>query len=440
MKPEPKRRLVRASAALAAIAVLAALTARPIARWFESPPTLLSVARDVHERRFDAAEAGLKTFLGASPAHREANLLMAEVLLDRPNPRPLDALTHLDRLRSRDPKSRAVVQTLKGKALYGLSKFAAAEAAWKDALAADPNTAEAGWLLLQQYYVQDRLDEARALALKLSPGESDPIDRVRYLLELTREDVVKLASAGVIQWLEPAVKADPSDRASTLALGRARAREGQPEGLALLRAASAARPDSFDGWDALLGALVDSGEFDALARDLASVPASLASDPRLSIYRGLVAQGRREYPAAISAFKEALALRPDEPKLAHRLARALRLAGRDDEAKAVEQYENDLHAAHKELIALYKKTSEDRAVGLKPDPVLYQAFADLRERLGRPDEALAWHNLVLRDDPANLKSRLAAARLAAATGGRKTPGPPPPAAAASSRTGRPAVC
>jgi hypothetical protein len=33
-----------------------------------------------------------------------------------------------------------------------------------------------------------------------------------------------------------------------------------------------------------------------------------------------------------------------------------------------------------------------------PHPELYHRLADLRERKGRPDEARAWHRLMLRND------------------------------------------
>jgi hypothetical protein len=46
-----------------------------------------------------------------------------------------------------------------------------------------------------------------------------------------------------------------------------------------------------------------------------------------------------------------------------------------------------------------------------PHPELYHRIADLRERMGLSDEALAWHRLVLRDRPEDPISRAAVARL-----------------------------
>ncbi len=54
-------------------------------------------------------------------------------------------------------------------------------------------------------------------------------------------------------------------------------------------------------------------------------------------------------------------------------------------------------------------------LGTSPHPDLYHRLADLRERMGRDDEALAWHRLVLRDNPEDPISKEAAARLELAT-------------------------
>ena len=52
-----------------------------------------------------------------------------------------------------------------------------------------------------------------------------------------------------------------------------------------------------------------------------------------------------------------------------------------------------------------------KALGLTPHPELYQFLAELREKMGRFDEARAWHRLVLRDLPENAVSLAALDRL-----------------------------
>ena len=57
----------------------------------------------------------------------------------------------------------------------------------------------------------------------------------------------------------------------------------------------------------------------------------------------------------------------------------------------------------------YYETLSIQSLGISPHPELYQRLADLREKMGRIDEARAWHRLVLRDSAENAVS-LAALR------------------------------
>ena len=60
---------------------------------------------------------------------------------------------------------------------------------------------------------------------------------------------------------------------------------------------------------------------------------------------------------------------------------------------------------------LTTRTLAIKTLGLKPHPELYQRLADLREKMGRLDEAQAWHRLVLRDSPDDALSLAALERL-----------------------------
>lgn len=404
-------RLALGAAGLAAVAALA----RPVARLLEPSPTVTAALRQLREGRGDRAEATLGRVLAGRPGDRDAALLLARLWVERPGPRPEGALGLLKGVRPRDPRARASVLVLEGKAYSLAYRYREAEADWREALRLDPMTAEACWLLIQQYDLQGRSAEARRLAIRSAAVEPDPHDRARLLLEPAREDVERLAAAGLITRLAPVVRRDPGDRRSGLAYGRALVKEGRTaEGLALLRRLAAGDPLDPDGWDALLGGLADGGEVDALAAELAGVPAAVAAGPRLALYRGLTAQARQDAAAATAAFGEAVAARPHDPKLLHRLARALRLARRDDEAREVERREADANDALRELKEVYSQIAGVPTFGLSPEPLIDQRLAALRERLGHPDEALAWHRQVLRDDPQNSQSLEAVARLVAA--------------------------
>jgi hypothetical protein len=67
--------------------------------------------------------------------------------------------------------------------------------------------------------------------------------------------------------------------------------------------------------------------------------------------------------------------------------------------------------AFKQMRPLYTEALAVKTLGLAPHPELYHRLADLREKLGRFDEARAWHRLVLRDAPADALSLAALERL-----------------------------
>jgi hypothetical protein len=60
---------------------------------------------------------------------------------------------------------------------------------------------------------------------------------------------------------------------------------------------------------------------------------------------------------------------------------------------------------------VYYEFIEIKTLGVKPYPELHQRLASLRERMGRFDEARAWHRLVPRDSPGNALSLAALERL-----------------------------
>lgn len=383
-----------------------------LSAWFETPPTLAAISEMIHEGKYREAERGLALQLARHPDHRETNLLMAQLLIDRPNPQPEFALEHLRRVRSQYPPLRAAVLVQEGKAHYMAHRLVRSEAAWRDAVRTDPDVAEAGWLLIQQYYVQGRDDEVHALAMERHARETDPRDRVRYLLELIREDVDRLAAAGVIPWLEPAVQADPDDLHSALALGRALVKEGRAdEGFGLLRKARSKNAESVSPWVALLAALGDAGDIDALEKELGELPPSISARPVFEEYRGRIALERRRFADAVTSYQTALQERPRDPRLNFRMSRALRLAGQESRARHFEAIEAEINDTLKRQKDTYREASADPALGLEPRPEIYQRLAELRERLGKADEALAWHQLVLRDNPLDDASRKAAARL-----------------------------
>ena len=85
---------------------------------------------------------------------------------------------------------------------------------------------EAGWLLLQLYYKESRIEESRSLALRLHKNEQEPDDRVRLLLEPMRQDAEPLGAGGIILEFKKIVQDDPADVFASLAYYRAVAKNG----------------------------------------------------------------------------------------------------------------------------------------------------------------------------------------------------------------------
>ena len=97
----------------------------------------------------------------------------------------------------------------------------------------------------------------------------------------------------------------------------------------------------------------------------------------------------------------------------YRLCQSLRVAGRTGELPEFDQRSRLLRSAREQALPLYKEANAVSTLGTAPHSGLYHRLADLRERMGRPDEAMAWHKLVLIDQGDDPVSRSALARLVA---------------------------
>jgi len=408
-----------------ALAVLVGVAAG-VRSWVRLGPSIAGASALAEAGRFDEAEARLREILRADPDHPGANLLAAQVAIGRPDtsvadsggapdPAPaLAALDHLGRVRTRDPRAASLAQVCRGKAEHRLGRYDAAEASWLEALRLDPTVGEAGWSLLELYYLEGRPDDARRLALRLHEAEPDRRDRVQLLLELLRQDVQPPAPESLVALFAPIVARTPDDVGPAIALGLALVRTGESgRGLVMLRRTAERRPDRVDAWDAWLSGLDDAGQAEASAEVLGRLPGPIADSPRFARHRARVAQERGDWSAAADGYRRALADSPADGRSLYRLARILRRVGEAAEADRIDRRHRDREATIAESRAVYEAANADTTLGVTPHPDLYRKIADLREALGHPDEALAWHRLVLRDRPKDARSLAAAARLAA---------------------------
>lgn len=375
-------------------------------------PALSSIRALARAKQFDRAMAELEVYLRAHPRDSAAHLLMGQLATEPPDPRPDVALEHLARLRPPGPKEAARVRFFEGKAQYFKGRYDLAEAAWSEALRLDPAVPEAGWTLIDLLDKEGRVPEAHEIGMKLIEVEPDPLDRARILLNLARLDIDIVNPASQVIMFGPLAREHPENLALNLTLGQALVRDSRgAEGVEVLEASVRRFPDSAEAWDAWLTGLAGAFRPDRLAEEFERLPRSMAGDPRFAEHEGMVAQNARDWPRAVRAFRRAAEFEPYNGILWYRLRGALRQVKEPDELERVNRWYTSFEEAFKRMRPAYYEAVAIPTLGVSPHPELYHQLADLRERMGRPDEARAWHRLVLRDDPADAISLAALRRL-----------------------------
>ena len=375
--------------------------------------------------RYPEAQRKLADYLAADPTNPDARLALADTLMNLDPPRPAEVLKTLESFKPTSPAQSASAMVLRGKAEQALDHPSRAEADWKEALRRDPLVGEAGWLLLQLYYIEGRTGELRELALKLHKNEPEPHDRVRLLLEAMRPDAEPLAAAGVIPAFKNAVKANPDDTFAALAYYRALAKDGTgiDEAIGGLKGLVQRHPSDPACLDGLLFAMAKVGDLEGMGKALEGLPKEVAADRRFARYRGLLAENARDPNGAIAFYKTALEIDPSDREILHRLGESQKLANKTEDAEKTKSREADIEAARVELRGIKGQEAQEGKIGLfedamsrpnfgkNPDLSLYKSLAAIRERMGHPDEARAWHKLVLREAPEDAASLEAVGRL-----------------------------
>ena len=238
------------------------------------------------------------------------------------------------------------------------------------------------------------------------------------LLELLRHDARPPAPGSLVKLFEPVVRDHPGDLHSALALGLALTRAGQVEkGIDELRRVVKTHPDRVEAWDCLLTGLDESGQVDVMEEELERLPAGIAESPRLLKHRARIAQGSR-WKEAVELYRQAQRPSPTTASSSTGSAgpcgtsarRPRPTASRSDSAAETSPSRSSGPSTTRPprpATSASARTSE-----------LYQKIAETRERMQLPDEARAWHRLVLLDEPGNEVSLAALARLGT-EGGRR---------------------
>ena len=381
----------------------------------EPEPELDAVPNLIAAKQFDEVEKRLAQQLRVHPDDDSARILLAQIALGRPDPKPEQALQALEGVKTNQPGPLAIVLLNRGKAYSNLHDYEQAERCWREALKVDPKVPEAGWALLGLFYVQGRRVEAQELALKLHETEPDPRDRVQLLLELVRQDAMPLEPASVATNLEAGVKLHPRDLKTTIALARNLIKGSVfDRGLSLLRQSVLDHPDDHDAWDGLLNGLDAAGKYDEFSKTLANLPNALKSSPRFARHVGRDAQEKREWERSADAYLQAWNQGARDPELTYRLGRALRLANRTEAADRFEKKAQAMEAAKETILDLYQEANVKIGREFTPSADhlnVYQRLADHCEQRGLLNQALAWHRLVLKERPEDPISAEATRRI-----------------------------
>jgi Flp pilus assembly protein TadD len=395
-----------------------------------SSPSLDEAIALADAGRLVEAEARVRARLEAGPSDTAAHLLLAQIILKRPDqpsppsdgcpsPAGQEALDHLDRVHPQNPSMAVIFHLCRGDALKRLMRFDEAEAAWLEALRIDPTAPEVGFNILNLYYFQGREEESRHLALQLYRVEPDPRDRALLLFDLLRRDVRPPAPGAIEKLLEPVIRQNPSQLYTGVAIGLAQTRANNVElGIEQLRSVVRSHPNRVEAWDGLLTGLDESGQVDILEQELVHVPAALSDSPRLLKHRARIAQEGDRWKEAVDLFRRARTAEPYNRVVEYRLSRALRHVGETAEAGRIEQRVRRREIALQELRPLFDQAAATGDLGVGPHTDLYQKIAVARERMQLPEEASAWHRLVLGNDPKNEVSLAAIARLGDESGSR----------------------
>jgi thioredoxin-like negative regulator of GroEL len=273
-----------------------------------------------------------------------------------------------------------------------LHRAAQAEQALVNANHADPADPEPWLARLEILRVEDRPIDAQRVGWEayaaVPPNARRGVLRA-MTLALLADTPPDLASSTLERWID----ADPQDVAARVALLRRQATEARDADtsrsgrLAQLEKLLARDPNRIDAREALIGDLADAGEPDRGRTWLDGWPRS-ARDGRYSRLRGRWDLDFDHRPdRAATELRQALVDLPHDWRTHYRLARALRILGREDEARA-----------EAETLARLRETLEpaglsqrlDAALEHLDDPRARLDLADLCARAGLTRLAEAW--------------------------------------------------
>ena len=395
MTPTPANRWRRPGLAALALAVLAlalAWVARGRSR--PGPDGFLARALADHEAGRDReARESLARLAELREPTPDDRLLRAQVA-GRLGEDPLPELAPIPDGSPPGPAARL----LAGRVELSRGRLRRAEAQFLAALARGPDDPRPRRELAYIYALQHRLRDLDGQFTALA--ERNQLDE-KSLLIWGRVRCATWNPTDDLGPLRKAVAADPDDRASRLALADGLLVSNRPdEAEAVLAPLPEADPEARVHRFAIAMARDDADAAEAIL----DAPDGSAESPRLLQLRGNLALTRGQVPEAIAQFRAALALDPADRVSQNGLGTALKLAGREAEARPF------LDAARSQdaVGELVRLAAVERGSG---DPAMPRRLGIACARAGRTVEARAWLGIAIDRDPLDPDAQKALADL-----------------------------
>ncbi|MGH9393518.1 MAG: tetratricopeptide repeat protein, partial [Terriglobales bacterium] len=211
------------------------------------------------------------------------------------------------------------------------------------AMAADPKSAYIAAQMADFLSRMGRAADATTLAQTVVKAHQESIiahqtlGRI-YLRELSqqRQPLTGATVAAAVAEYKALIQLDPGSASNIVVLGKLYGAEAEP-GLAeqQFRAALAAAPTNMDALSSLVQALASQDRLDEAEKEIAGLPA-VARSGQVYATLGDAYIGRRRFPQAAAAYRQAAEAEPDEPAFASAMAKALMEGG--DFAAALSAY------------------------------------------------------------------------------------------------------
>lgn len=327
---------------------------------------------DLASNQFDAAAPLLDEVLKENPRDNDALISRANLALARGN---VDAaITDLRAVQRDQPNSIALQREL-ARAYLKNDDPMLAEETLRAAVQGSPKSADLRLDLAKFLVRTSRADQALPMLEKLAAEQPTNLGALEALFDV---QVLRKDFAGARRSAALVQAAKPELPAGTYMSGLAELADGKPDAarVAFERAVAIA-PDAVEPVGALVRLdLAQRRPEQAIAR-LDSVIAQFPSNPLVRNFKGEVLAGLKRNDAAIDSFREAIRLSPNWTTPYRNMAASELAAGRNEDAI---------------------KTLQQGIKAANDAPPLEGYLADLYERLGRVDEAIAHYDGMVKRD------------------------------------------